>query len=91
MWRSVLKLQHTGQWRTLAAKTPTLGAYREKTYGDTGDVLGITIRELGFGWKRLGLPAWKGANDENVQFFVRACIQAYGFRLFVFGLQLSAI
>jgi hypothetical protein len=39
-----------------------------------------------------GPPAWKGANDENVQFFVRACIQAYGFRLFVFGLQLvSAI
>jgi hypothetical protein len=51
-----------------------------------------SCRELGFGWKRLGLPAWKGANDENVQFFVRACIQAYGFRLFVFGLQLvSAI
>lgn len=40
-------------------------------------------RELGFSSETAEPPAWKGANDENVQFFVRACIQAYGFRLFV--------
>jgi hypothetical protein len=33
-------------------------------------------RELGFGWKRLGLPLGKEPDDENMQFFARACIQA---------------
>jgi hypothetical protein len=28
-------------------------------------------------------PAWKGAIDENLQFFVCARIQAFGFGLFV--------
>jgi GTP 3',8-cyclase len=56
----------------------------EKTYGGRGDVLairpGLRVR-----LETAGPPAWKGADDENVRFFVCACIQAYGFRLFVYA------
>ena len=71
VWRSVLKLQHTGQWRTLAAKTPTLGAYGEKTYGGRGDVLAIWPG-MRVWLETAGPPTWKGANDEKMCFFVRA-------------------
>jgi hypothetical protein len=56
-------------WRYTKHETPTFGAYGEKTYGGRGDVLamwpGMRV------WlETAGPPAWKGAKDEKVNFFV---------------------
>src|SRR5712664_1755322 len=53
-------------------KTPTLGAWREKTYGNRGDVLALQPG-LRVWLETARPPAWKGANDEKVRLF-RLCL-----------------
>jgi hypothetical protein len=56
----------------------------EKTYGECGDVLVACQSGMRVPVETREPPAWKGAIDEKLHFFVCARIQALGFGLFAF-------